>query len=316
MEFIEQFLEMMVAERGISKNSLLSYKRDLMDFKSFLVSSKMTELEIVSENVQDFIQYLAKNALSPRSINRKISTLKSYFEFLISENHTNLNPVLIIDLPKHQNKLPSYLSVDEISSLISYLGNSKTHEGIRLKAMVYLLYASGLRVSELINMKLSNILINNDLGEIKKVFTIIGKGNKERAIVINEQTISALSEYLQVRHFFINKQSNKQKIYLFPSYSSFGHMTRQNFGLLLKQAAINGGLDPENVSPHILRHSFATHLLEGGADLRVIQELLGHADISTTQIYTHVQTKHLKEILDQHHPLSKNKKSIFKSPQI
>ena len=305
MEFIEQFLEMMIAECGISKNSLLSYNRDLLDFKDFLSKKKLSELQISTSNIQDFIHYLANNGLNARSINRKISTIKNYYEFLISENYTEYNPVLMVDLPKYQMKLPTHLSIQEISALMEYCENNKSPEGLRLKAMIHLLYASGFpRVSELVSLKLSNILINQQAGEIRKVFTILGKGNKERAVVINERTISSLLEYLQIREIFLSNKNNKAKIYLFPSQSSFGYMTRQNFALLLKQAAIEAGLDPERVSPHVLRHSFATHLLEGGADLRVIQELLGHADISTTQIYTHVQTKHLKKTLDQHHPLS------------
>ncbi|RYE05975.1 MAG: site-specific tyrosine recombinase XerD [Rickettsiaceae bacterium] len=307
MNFIEQFLEMMLAERGLAKNSLLSYHRDLQDFQAFLNKHQLSQLELSLNNIQDYISHLAATKLNSRSINRKISTLKSYYNFLISENYTQHNPVMMVDLPKYLNKLPSYLSVEEITQLMNYCHVDQSPEGSRAKAMIHLLYASGLRVSELVSMKLSNILVNQHLKEIRKIFTITGKADKERVVVINEMAINSLAEYLQIRQAFINDKNNKSKLYLFPSRSSIGYMTRQNFGLLLKQISIKADIDPDRISPHVLRHSFATHLLEGGADLRVIQELLGHADISTTQIYTHVQTKHLKKILDKHHPLNISK---------
>lgn len=307
MRFIEQFLEMMMAERGLSKNSLISYKRDLLDLQLFLSKKKIEELKAQTPDLRAFIRDLAEGDLCARSINRKISTIKNYYEFLISENHTDYNPTLMLDLPKYQTTLPASLSIEEIKILLQHTEADKSPEGIRIRAMIYLLYASGLRVSELVSIKLAEILINHEIGEIKKVFTILGKGNKERAIVINQQTIDSLLDYLKVRDHFLNSKNAKAKLYLFPSSSNLGHMTRQNFALLLKQAAIKSSIDPENISPHILRHSFASHLLEGGADLRVIQELLGHADISTTQLYTHIQTKHLKKTLDEHHPLNLNK---------
>lgn len=306
MEFIEQFLEMMVAERRIATNSLLSYKRDLLDFSQFLSRKKLLELHTKTEDLRDWIEYLAQNGLQPRSINRKISTIKSYYEFLISEKYTDFNPCLMVDLPKYSNKLPNVVSIQEIKTLLSYCDQEKGREAIRLKAMTHLLYASGLRVSELVSIKLTDILVNQLSKNIKKVFSIIGKGNKERMIVINEQAVGSLSDYLAIRDGFVSKKYPKSQFYLFASSSSSGHMTRQNFAILLKQAAIKAGLNPDNITPHSLRHSFASHLLEGGADLRVIQELLGHADISTTQIYTHVQTHHLKQALD-FHPLKSGK---------
>lgn len=305
MEFISQFLEMLLAERALSKNSILSYKRDLLDFRNYLAKQKLSELNITTKNIRNWIEYLAENGLQARSINRKISTIKNYYEFLISENHTILNPLLNVDLPKYQNKLPEISSIDEIKSLLEYCSQDSSPEGIRLNAMIHLLYASGLRVSELVSLKLSDILTNKMSREVKKIFSVLGKGNKERIIVINEQAVNSLVKYLAVRDNFVNKTKQKNLIYLFPSSAVAGYMTRQNFALLLKSTALYAGLNPEHISPHVLRHSFASHLLEGGADLRVIQELLGHADISTTQIYTHLQTNHLKKAL-LHHPLSKN----------
>ncbi|XVN44161.1 MAG: site-specific tyrosine recombinase XerD [Rickettsia hoogstraalii] len=306
MEFISQFLEMLLAERALSKNSILSYKRDLFDFQNYLAKQRLSELNITTENVRDWIEYLASNDLQARSINRKISTIKSYYEFLISENHTAFNPVLNVDLPKYQNKLPEILSIDQIKSLLEYCSQDNSPEGIRLNAMIHLLYASGLRVSELVSLKLTDILTNKtSKGEVRKIFSVLGKGNKERVIVINEQAVISIAKYLAIRDIFVNKAKPKNLIYLFPSSALAGYMTRQNFAILLKSAALYANLNPEHISPHILRHSFASHLLEGGADLRVIQELLGHADISTTQIYTHLQANHLKKAL-LHHPLNKN----------
>lgn len=310
MNFIEQFLEMMIAERGISKNSLISYKRDLLDFKSFLFQNKLVEFEATLADVQNYVIYLAKAKLAARSINRKISTLKSYYEFLISEAHLKYNPVLMIDLPRYSAKLPDCLNIEEVKTLINHCENDKSPDGVRLNAMVNLLYASGLRVSELVSLKVASILINKSSGTISKIFTITGKGNKERAIIINDQTIAAITEYLKTGKNLVKGPNDKTAIiYLFPSASKQGYMTRQNFALLLKHAALACGLNPARVSPHVLRHSFATHLLHGGADLRVIQELLGHADISTTQIYTHLQTEHLKKTLDNCHPLNNSLKS-------
>jgi integrase/recombinase XerD len=295
MKFIEQFLEMMLAERGVAKNSVLSYKRDLKDFQEFLTKNRLTELEVKDSDISKFILELAKSGISPRSINRKISTLKSYFIFLVSENYTDYNPVLVVDLPRYNSKLPKFLSIDDIKTLLEYCKQDNTPDGIRLNAMIHLLYASGMRVSELVSLKMSDITSGSNCSTIRKSFLIKGKGSKERVIIINDQAKNALEKYLKIRNSFCLSKNSKSNSYFFPSHSTQGHMTRQNFALLLKKASLNSGLDPDSISPHILRHSFATHLLENGADLRVIQELLGHSDISTTQIYMHVQASHLKK---------------------
>lgn len=309
MNFIEQFLEMMLAERGIAQNSALSYKRDLKDFQEFLTKTKLTELEVKDSDINAFITELAKSGISARSINRKISTLKNYFIFLISENHTDYNPVLVVDLPRYNSTLPRFLSIEDIKALLEYCKQDSNPDGIRLNAMIHLLYASGMRVSELVSLKMIDITSGNNYSKIRKNFLIKGKGSKERVIIINDQAQSALEKYLKIRHSFCAPKNSKSNNYFFPSHSTQGHMTRQNFALLLKKASLNSGLDPNTISPHILRHSFASHLLENGADLRVIQELLGHSDISTTQIYTHVQTAHLKKTLKEYHPMETRDKS-------
>ncbi len=309
MNFIEQFLEMMLAERGIAQNSALSYKRDLKDFQEFLTKTKLTELEVKDSDINAFITELAKSGISARSINRKISTLKNYFIFLISENHTDYNPVLVVDLPRYNSTLPRFLSIEDIKVLLEYCKQDSNPDGIRLNAMIHLLYASGMRVSELVSLKMIDITSGNNYSKIRKNFLIKGKGSKERVIIINDHAQSALEKYLKIRHSFCAPKNSKSNNYFFPSHSTQGHMTRQNFALLLKKATLNSGLDPNTISPHILRHSFASHLLENGADLRVIQELLGHSDISTTQIYTHVQTAHLKKTLKEYHPMETRDKS-------
>jgi integrase/recombinase XerD len=300
---IERFIEMMIAERGIAKNSAISYSRDLRDFKDFASSKGVSDLKsITADNIRDFVHKLSKNALSPRSIARKISSIRSFYSFLISENILKENPATSIDIPKYKAKLPVVLSVENISGLLK-TSDDLSPESIRLKCMISLLYASGLRVSELVSLKVTDISRNMQNGKINNYLTIIGKGSKERIVIINEIAIKNLEEYLPMREIFIPIGS-KENLYLFPSKSKEGFMTRQNFALLLKSTAIKAGIDPARISPHILRHSFASHLLEGGADLRVIQELLGHADISTTQIYTHVRPDQLKSVIDKHHPLA------------
>lgn len=305
MHYVEQFLEMALAERGIAKNTLHSYKKDLADFYEFLNSRKLDMNSVDRNNVSDYISYLSSNNVSARSINRKLSTIKSYFNFLLSEGYSSSNPVMSVDLPKYSSKLPSVLSIEDIKILLEHCNNLGTNEGVRLNAMIHLLYASGLRVSELVSLKLVEITSgHNKALEIRKAFNIKGKGNKERLIVINDQAKNALEKYLAIRNFFAKGKPIKSQQYFFTSSSTAGYMTRQNFGQILKKEALQAGLNPDSISPHILRHSFASHLLAGGADLRVIQELLGHADISTTQIYTHVQGDHLKKTMLECHPLS------------
>jgi integrase/recombinase XerD len=320
MQYLEQFVEMMIAERAIAKNTVSAYVQDIKEFQDFLSRSSQEISGSTDKNIREFIQHLSLSNISPRTIARKISSLRAFFDFLIQDHIIENNPARLIDTPKYSSNLPDILSYEEIEKLISYTENDKSPEGIRLDAMIKLLYAAGLRVSELVSVRITDLQIekrglNEEKylskgkkpiffdGEIKPYFCIKGKGGKERLIVINETAIQALKKYLAIRPLFIC--NSKSELFLFPSYAKEGYMTRQNFAILLKNAAINAGLTPEKVSPHILRHSFASHLLAGGADLRSIQELLGHADISTTQIYTHVQSEKLKQVLEVMHPASK-----------
>jgi integrase/recombinase XerD len=314
MQYLEQFVEMMVAERAIARNTINAYLQDIRDFSNFLILKSSNLIKANENEVREFIRNLSTQAISPRSIARKISSLRAYYDFLIEEKIVENNPARVVDTPKYATNLPATLSYSEIEQLIATTARDASPEGIRLDAMIKLLYASGLRVSELVSLKITDLQIELasqnkkapefNFSSIKPYFTIKGKGGKERLVVINEVAIEALKRYLPIRPIFMT--SNRLcALYLFPSLSKMGYMTRQNFGLLLKNAAINSGLNPEKVSPHVLRHSFASHLLEGGADLRAIQELLGHSDINTTQIYTHVQPTKLKQVLDEMHPASK-----------
>jgi integrase/recombinase XerD len=301
MPSLEQFLEMMVAERGLSKNSVISYKNDLVVFLSYLKIININPNEVDSSHIREVVRNFSKDGISPRSIARKISAIRSYYDFLVSEGAIQENPAKTLDIPKYSVKLPDILSVNEVQRIVCSL-NKDTPEMIRMLAMFHLLYATGLRVSELVSLRFDNLMIDTHKKTIKNYIYISGKGGKERVVLVNDHALAAIGRYLGYRLMFIS--SKKSEAYLFPSKSTSGHMTRQNFALLLKQVALDAGIDPSRVSPHVIRHSFASHLLAGGADLRVIQELLGHVDISTTQIYTHVANNQLREILNKCHPLS------------
>jgi len=294
---IENFLEMLAAERGGALNTIEAYKFDLENFSE---SIHPLELEKVTLNdLRKYIHYLKDKSYSSRSINRKISSIKQFYQFLLSEEIIKDNPALELELQKQPKTLPKFLSLDEIEKLFEILNLSEKPETIRLGCMVAIMYSSGLRVSELVTLKLSAFEQN------QPIFRVIGKGNKERLSILNEQAQALLKKYIAIREFFTPPLQKDFSPWLFPSDSKEGHITRQRFGQLLKELAINSGLDPNRISPHVLRHSFASHLLANGADLRSIQELLGHSSISTTQIYTHLENDKLKQVIDKFHPLAK-----------
>lgn len=302
MHYLEQFYEMLIAEKGLSINSISAYQTDLTHFTHYLTTQNLSPLSIDSTDIRAYLTYLGKNNISARSSARKISSIRSYYDFLISEQHTTNNPTHNVDLPRYSKSAPKIMSAEEIKQLFMSLESSIQPEDIRIKAMIHLLYASGMRVSELVSLKISDLKIDHSNGKISNHFTITGKGNKERLVIISQNALENLARYLEYREIFIT--NNKSALYLFPSSSSAGHMTRQNFALLLKKVALSANLDASKISPHIIRHSFASHLLRGGADLRVIQELLGHSNISTTQIYTHVANQHLADTVERFHPLN------------
>lgn len=303
MNYVEQFLETIVAERGFAVNSVLAYKKDLEDFYEYLKNIQKDLKSISKSDIQHFISFLkAKKQLSARSIARKIAAVKSFYNFLESESEIPTNPIASIKLPKQEASLPKVLSIAQLKQLMKFCKKSSDIQSIRTLAMIQLLYSGGLRVSELVMLKISDLQISSLAPNGPYHLRIQGKGKRERVVLIDEDTYQTLNSYLSVRNAF--KPKSRENDYVFCSRSKTGHMTRQNFALTLKNAAIGSKLDPDLcISPHVLRHSFASHMLEGGADLRAIQSLLGHVDISTTQIYTHLKKEHLKELLDTEHPL-------------
>ena len=304
--YIESFMEMMRVERNAANNTCISYKNDLDDFLAFCKKYKKTIDKVQNEEIREYIIYLSKEKLDTKTIARRISALRRFFQFLFTENIISDNPALNIDLPKTSKTLPGVLNEQEVDNLIKTCYQDASPEGLRLTALLEILYASGMRVSELVTLKISDVQTKNNNNEIKSYIIVKGKGNKERLVVIHDKAIIALQEYLKNISIFTD---NKNEKWLFPSkISSEGHITRQYFGKLLKKLAIDSGVDPSKLSPHKIRHSFATHLLNHGADLRVIQELLGHKDIGTTQIYTHVSNEQLKSVVYKLHPLARNKK--------
>ncbi len=294
----------MAAERGASPHTLSAYKRDLCDFSALLSRNGSNMLQADQAVIRHVLRVLAEAQLSPRSVARKLSALRQFYHFLATEGHRQDNPTFDLDSPQQGVPLPRVLSEADIRQLLSAAHQDKTIEGIRLTALLEVLYASGLRVSELVGLKMAVLqrerVPDGSSGELRPFLIVEGKGKKERLVPLNIPALAALEAYLSLRH------QGDASPWLFPSSSKEGHITRQYFGKLLKALAAKAGLDPATLSPHVVRHSFASHLLAHGADLRVIQELLGHVDIVTTQIYTHVQTDRLKELVTQHHPLARN----------
>lgn len=302
-DLLNQFLEIIYIEKGAANNTIDSYKNDLTNFIDFVNTKSIALDEITESEIREFVQTLTKKHLSNRSIARKISAVRHFFLFLYEEKIIKHNPTLSIDLPKISRVIPKVFSEDEVEKLLTYCYRNTTLLGVRNTAMLELLYASGMRVSELISLKIQQLKIQKQNNTILPYLIITGKGNKERIIMLNNQAIDALQKYLKITNSFAKNSLN---IWLFPSKtSSEGHITRQYFAKILKNLSAEADIDPSKISPHKIRHSFATHLLNNGADLRTIQELLGHKDISTTQIYTHVANKKLKNIVEELHPLNK-----------
>lgn len=283
MNYIEIFLEALSAEKGRSPKTLESYGSDLTHAKDALGDLR----HVTNSELQVYLSNLPDKA---SSIARKASALRGFYKFLMLEKIIKKNPSVGLELPKRKKTLPKFLSIEEIELLISSAGDVKN--STRLRAMIELLYASGLRVSELCELPRTAVLGDRLL--------IHGKGAKERLVPMHESAQNALNKWLEISHSDFPKSK-----YVFPSTSKTGHITRDGFFKILKKCAVLAGIDPTRVSPHVLRHSFASHLLAGGANLRVIQTMLGHEDISTTQIYTHVLPQKLRDTVEQHHPLAK-----------
>jgi len=296
---ISNFLEKLRAEDGLAKNTILSYQKDLTLFEKFLQekSFKLTAASI--DNLKLYLHFLHNNNLKSSSISRKISCLKNFYKFLEDEKIITKNPAQDLEMPKRDFRLPKALSEEEIFKLLNFANKDDSDLGIRMACMLEVLYAAGLRVSELVSLPVAAV-------QSEKNYLIInGKGNKERIAPLNKSAQKILANYLKLRKN--NGQEKSKWLFVGAKNSQSGdkHITRQGFHGLLKQLAIKSGIDPDRVHPHVIRHSFATHLLNNGVDLRILQELLGHSDISTTQIYTHILDSKLKDLVFKHHPLNK-----------
>ncbi|MDE3015630.1 MAG: site-specific tyrosine recombinase XerD [Pseudomonadota bacterium] len=335
MGTIEQFLEMMAAERGAAAATLAAYHRDLSDFAAWLAAGGQTLEAVPRDAIERFLAGLGRQGLSASTAARKLSAIRQLFQFIYQEKYRSDDPTATLETPKLGKHLPGTLSVQGVTALLDAARADESPRGLRLLAMLELMYGAGLRVSELVGLKLSALRIKNGGKKVDAEFLqITGKGNKERLVPVHGKARGALSRYLEIRQVFLPSPlvgkgqgggaSSKKKSslidprpltpshkgrgdYLFPYHRAQGYITRQQFGVMLKELAARAGINPEKISPHTLRHSFASHLLEGGADLRVIQELLGHADIATTQIYTHVAGDRLKKLVQEKHPLSKSR---------
>jgi len=286
----DQFINHLRVERGLSENTIQSYSRDLMRFFQFLEKKKLSPFLVTQDDIVEYVGTLS-SVLSAKSIARNISALKMFFKFLVSDGKIESSPARLLETPKLERRLPEILNHKEVELLLSTPDISKPL-GQRDRAMLEVLYATGLRVSELIGLNISNI--NLDAGYVRTV----GKGSKERMVPMGLKAMEALKDYLSDgRAGLLKKQSSS---FLFLN-SRGRHMTRQGFWKIIKRYGLAAGIK-KVITPHIMRHSFASHLLEYGADLRSVQVMLGHADISTTQIYTHITRERLKKVHEKYHP--------------
>jgi len=292
---VQSFLEMLAAERGAARNTLAAYRGDLEDFAVHARARGLGTSEAEPELVRSYLHGLSAAGLSARTAARRLSALRQFFRFLAREGVRTDDPTELTESPRLPASLPKALAEAEVEALISGAASLGGQRGALAVALVELLYVSGLRVSELVALQAGALRADAPL------IAVLGKGNKERLVPVSARAREAA---LAARGPMARRGTRAPSRWLFPSRAAGGHITRQAVGLVLKDAALAAGLDPERVSPHVLRHSFATHLLGRGADLRSLQLLLGHADIATTQIYTKVLEERLRQLVETHHPLA------------
>ncbi len=300
---LDAFLEMMSAERGAAANTLAAYRRDLDDLQSHLINGKREFLTARPTDIENWMLDLHARGLAASTAARRLSAARRFYRFCHSEGWISDNPVRHIKAPKAAKPLPKILSEHEVDPLLACAAQDLRPAGLRMLALLEILYASGLRVSEL-------LALPDHTGKRAETMILVrGKGNRERLVPLTQAALDAIHAWRAVRAGFLPKGSNRSRAtkYLFPSRAISGHLSRERFFAMLKSLAAKAGLDPARVSPHVLRHAFASHLLTNGADLRAVQTLLGHADISTTQVYTHVLDERLKRLVETAHPLSKRK---------
>jgi integrase/recombinase XerD len=303
---IELYLDMLAAERGAAANTLAAYRRDLEDFSADIAKAGRRIASAASDDLRAHLGRLAKRGLAASSVARRLSAIRQLYRFLYSEGHRGDDPAAVLEGPKRGRALPKVLSIRQVDDLLAQARAGIDAEALperlrasRLACLLEVLYATGLRVSELV------ALPQTAARPGQQMLMVRGKGGRERIVPLNDSAKRAMADYLAVREE-AKKRAPKsdQSKWLFPSFGESGHLSRQHFARELKSLAQGAGLKPAQVSPHVLRHAFASHLLHNGADLRVVQTLLGHADISTTQIYTHVLEERLKSLVRDLHPLA------------
>lgn len=295
---LSDFFDSIIAEKGASLKTAEAYRHDI---EQFLQISAINEFKQIStQNIADFMAYLGNQGFAPKTQARKLSAIREFCKFLFSENLIEQNPAADIDSPKLEKPLPKFLNETEMDALIDAAKTAQDIRHRRITAMLILMYHCGLRVSELVSLPI------NAINPAKKQILVFGKGAKERLIPVSDAALEEIEDYLSYRHCFIKGKESK---YLFPSLSAKeGHLTRDAFYKYLKELAVRAGISPSRITPHVLRHSFATQLLRHHADLRSVQKMLGHESIGTTQIYTHIISEELIETVQKLHPLSHYKK--------
>jgi integrase/recombinase XerD len=296
---LEAFLEMLTAERGAARLTVAAYRTDLTDLSRFL-AARRTALEAADEAALHAYSAAAATArLAPRSLARRLSAIRQFYKFLVVDAVRQDDPTVGLDTPRLGRPLPKLLSESEVEGLLAAARTWPGEEGVRVLCLIELLYATGMRISELLTLPLAAALRD------PRFVLVRGKGGRERVVPLSEPGRKALADYLACREHFLSEEQPSR--WLFPSRGEAGHLTRQRCGQLLKELALKAALDPARLSPHVLRHAFASHLLDHGADLRSVQQMLGHADIATTQIYTHVLSDRLRRLVHTAHPLARRK---------
>lgn len=296
---VEAFLEMLAAERGAARLTLAAYHHDLGDLAGFLAASGVVIDKAAPPELRRYFSALAKAKLSARTAARRLSAFRQFYRFLVLEGVRGDDPTQALDAPRLPRALPKPFAEAEAEKLLDAARQQQGPAGKRVACLAELLYGAGLRVSELVGLPLA--AVKRD----PRFLIVRGKGEKERLVPLGDPARIALADYLAVRAHFL--APGHASPWLFPSRGAAGHLTRRRCGQLLKELALAAGIDPSRLSPHVLRHAFASHLVDHGADLRSVQEMLGHADIATTQIYTHVRSGRLQRLVAEHHPLARKK---------
>ena len=304
---VDLFLDMLAAERGAGKNTLAAYRNDLADLTAHLRAAGRTISGADTDDLRGFLTSLAERGFKASSLARRLSAVRQLYRFLYAEGKLKHDPAAVLEGPKRGRTLPKVLSIKDVDGLLAHARNdmedaklppAQRLRAARLLCLLEVVYATGLRVSELVALPAASARRD------QRMLVVRGKGGKERLVPLNQAAKRAMAEYLKL---YADAGGDAQSKWLFPSFGEQGHLTRQHFARELKALGSACGIAPERLSPHVLRHAFASHLLHNGADLRVVQTLLGHADISTTQIYTHVLEDRLRTLVTEHHPLAKNR---------